>query len=86
MLRHERTCIDDPCLDVIAEILGERLHDDFEGAPAIMASQVLDVLKQEGLRAVVSDNARDIKKQRSLGWVIEPVQASQGIFLGYSGD
>ena len=73
--------IDHAQVEGIAQFLSQLAPDHLEGAAAIMAGQVLHVLKQERSRPVSFQDAQDIKEERALGFVLEPVQPAQRILL-----
>src|SRR5690606_12637108 len=81
MLGRPVAAVDDTEVDRIAEFFGQDVLDGLEGLALVMADEVADVLEQEGRRAMVGDDARDIIEQRALGLVLEPVRPPQRIFL-----
>ena len=86
VLRHKRLCVDHAKIDVVAQLFRQHVVDDLEGAPTIMVHQVLHVLEEKNLRAMMSDNARHIEKQRSLSFAGESVRPVERVFLGDAGD
>ena len=64
----------------------QRLHDDTEGAPLIVAFEVFDILQHKNRRLTRGDNSHDIKKQRPLGFAGKAVRAPHGIFFGDAGE
>ena len=69
---------------VIPQLL-ERLHDNAEGLPAVMALEILDVLQHENRRTTGIDNADNIKEQRALRIAGKTVGASEGILFRHAG-
>ncbi len=86
MLGHEAAGVDHSPLDVIPQLVGERRPDDLKRPALVMVDEVLDVLEDERLRAVVLDNPRNVEKQRALSLACETMRASERVLLADAGE
>lgn len=85
MLGHESGGVDDLRLDSVAKLV-EDLFDHSKSIATVVALQVLDVLEKKRGRPLRLEDTCDIEKERSLGFVGEPMGPSQRILLGDTGD
>lgn len=86
VLRNEVRAIYDAAMDVVAEVVGQGTADNVEGAAFVVRDEVLDVLQQEGARALCLDDARHVEEQRALCFAGEAVLLAQRIFLRHAGN
>ena len=70
--------------DLIPQLI-QRLHDDAEGPPLIVAFEIFDILQHKDRRLTGGDNSHYIKKQRPLGFAGKAVGAAHGIFFRHAG-
>lgn len=63
----------------------QRLHDDTEGAPLIVAFEVFDILQHKNRWLTSRDNSHHVKKQRSLGFAGKAMRTAHRIFLRDAG-
>ncbi|GCP99940.1 hypothetical protein BvCmsHHP019_02439 [Escherichia coli] len=61
---------------VIAQFI-QRLHDDTERFPLVVAFQVFDVFEHKNRRATRVDNTHHIEEQRALGITGKTVRSSE---------
>lgn len=82
VLRYEGGSIDNARLrHVISQLIAQCVHDDPEGLPFVVAAEVLDVLKKEGLRPFLCDDALEVEKECALSWVVEAVCSAETVLL-----
>lgn len=70
-----------PEMDVVAKFFGQCSFDDIESASLVVGQKVFDIFEQECARLFLLDNPGHIKKERSLGLVMETMSPAQRIFL-----
>ena len=66
---------------MVSKVLLKRLSYDLEGLPAVVTRKVLNVLKQEGLRALVAYDASDLEKEGSLRFILKAGGSPQRLLL-----
>ena len=86
VLGHEVLGVEDAVVHVVAQLLFEHLANDLEGVALVVAFQVLNVLKQDGVRPVVLDDARHVKEKGALRLAGKAVGFPQRVLLGHAGN
>ena len=81
-LRHDALGVNVPRIDLVAEFVLQRLHDDPESVSLIVPGEVLHILQHEGGRLVVLENVPDGEEEVALLHVLEPVLAAEAVLLG----
>ena len=81
MLWNKGARINDASVDLVTQLLRQRLMDDAKSLPLVMADQVFDILENERPGSVVLDDPCDVEEQCSLCLAPETVFAPQSIFL-----
>ena len=85
MLRYKSARIYNAPVNLVPEFFFQCLHHDLESMPPIMIGKVFDILQEKSFWPMMGDDARNIKKQNSLGFTTETMRPVQGISAGYSG-
>ena len=71
-------------MNVVTELVLEDLHDDVERSAPVVTDQILHVLEQERLRALLVQDACNLEEERALRLVFEARSATKGALLGHT--
>ena len=68
-------------MDVISELIFQRVQYQLERSAFVVAAQIFNVLKQESLWSATFQNTNYLEKQSSLSRMLKTVLVSKGIVL-----
>lgn len=85
VLRYIKLSVDHLVKNAVPQFF-KRLRNDLEGPALVVTGKVFNVFQKKSLGAFGFQNAADIKKKRSLGFVLEARGTAEGIFLRYAGN
>ena len=85
VLRHVVLRVEDPLVHLVPELVDRRL-DDLERPSLVMALEVLHVLEEKRLRALLGEDAADVEEERALRLVLEAGGPSEAVLLGDARD